>query len=314
MKTMTRSRGRGFIMVLVAAVLWGLSGTVAQHLFHGAGVGEGWLVTVRLFISGFLLLLWMFFRSGSDAVWSLWRSPRDRRQVLLLGVCGMLAVQYTYFASIAAGNAATATLLQYLGPALLTSWLAIRLRKMPESREWAAVGSALAGTFLLVTGGDPSTLSISLPALIWGLGSAVALAFYTLYPAGLLQRWESGTVVGWAMLIGGFALSLLYPPWAVRTEHWGWETWGWIAVVVLFGTLLPFFLYLDSLRFLRPSETGLLSCAEPLSAAIAAVWWLGVPFGFPEWTGAALIIGTVILLSLKKEKQTQEKVKQLDVI
>ncbi len=37
---------------------------------------------------------------------------------------------------------------------------------------------------------------------------------------------------------------------------------------------------------------------EPLTAAVLAVWWLGVPFGPGEWLGAMLITGTVILLSI----------------
>ena len=39
--------------------------------------------------------------------------------MILFGLFGMLAVQYTYFASIKEGNAAVATLLQYLALYLL---------------------------------------------------------------------------------------------------------------------------------------------------------------------------------------------------
>ena len=62
-----------------------------------------------------------------------------------------------------------------------------------------------------------------------------------------------------------------------------------VLFVILFGTLIPFFLYLESLRYIRPTETSLLASAEPLTAAVAAVLWLKVPFGLPEWVGALCI-------------------------
>ncbi len=66
-------------MVLGAAVLWGCTGTVAQHLFHNQQVDPGWLVTVRLLVSGILLLLFISLRREGKQVQAVWKSPRDRR-------------------------------------------------------------------------------------------------------------------------------------------------------------------------------------------------------------------------------------------
>ncbi|WP_107727597.1 EamA family transporter [Desmospora activa] len=287
-------------MVIIAATMWGLSGTVAQTLFHGAGFEPGWLVSVRLLVAGVLLLAMVAIRSEAGAILTIWHNCRDRMQLLLLGIFGMLAVQYTFFAAIDASNAATATLLQYLGPMMISCWLALRLRRWPTLFEGGGVLLALVGTTLLVTGGHGGELSISKVALFWGLASAVTLAFYTLYPARLLQRWGARTVVGWAMVVGGVGLSFLYPPWQVTGTFSG-QSILFILFIILFGTLLPFFLYLDSLRLIRPTEASLLACTEPLTATIAAVVWLGVPFGVAEWVGAACIITTVVLLSLQPQ-------------
>ncbi|WP_309862440.1 DMT family transporter [Desmospora profundinema] len=291
-------------MVVIGAVMWGLSGTVAQTLFQEADFQPGWLVSVRLLTAGVLLLAILAVRRGAGTILAVWREPRDRLQLLVFGIGGMLAVQYTYFAAIDASNAAMATLLQYLGPMLICCWLAFRSRRWPTSYEGGGVLLALAGTALLVSGGHGGSLSVSGTALFWGLASAVALAFYTLYPSRLLPRWGAGTVVGWAMVIGGTGLSFLHPPWQV-TGTFTLESILSISFIIVFGTLLAFFLYLDSLRLIRPTETSLLACTEPLSATVAAVVWLGVPFGVPEWVGAGCIIATVALLSL--EPHTQQK-------
>ena len=51
-----------------------------------------------------------------------------------------------------------------------------------------------------------------------------------------------------------------------------------ITFVVIFGTLIAFYLYLDSIRYLTPKETTLFGCTEPLAAIISSVLILHVPF------------------------------------
>ncbi len=212
----------------------------------------------------------------------------------------MLGVQYTYFAAIEYGNAAAATVLQYLGPAIITCFLAIRAKRMPSAKELLAVLLAVAGTFILVTHGNVGSLSISGLAVFWGISSAFALAFYTLQPHRLLKKWGSAIIVGWGMLIGGAALSLIRPPWKFEGE-WSLPAYAAIVFIIIFGTLIAFYCYLESLKYLSASETSLLACAEPLSAAFLAVIWLHVPFGISEWLGTLLILATIALLSIKKK-------------
>lgn len=293
------SRVRGYIMVLTAAILWGLSGTVAQYLFQEQGFQLGWLVTTRLIISGVLLLIIASGGSDRKKIFSIWKLPKDWIQLIIFGILGMLAVQYTYFAAVEVGNAATATLLQFLGPLFITVYMAIRLWKRPNPRELIAVGVALLGVFFLVTNGSIETLTIPGSAIAWGLASAVALAFYTLYPIQLLKRWNSALIVGWGMVIGGIGLSFVNPPWVTHGHQWSLLNIGLVGFVIIFGTLIAFYLYLDSLRYIKPVETSLLASAEPLSAAIAAIVWLHIPFGVMQMIGGLCIICTVGILAYR---------------
>jgi drug/metabolite transporter (DMT)-like permease len=74
--------------------------------------------------------------------------------------------------------------------------------------------------------------------------------------------------------------------------------------VIVFGTLFAFLLFVESIRYLSPTESSLLSSVEPLSAVIASIVFLHVPFGLFQAIGAACIIVTVLLLSSKKERQS----------
>jgi drug/metabolite transporter (DMT)-like permease len=301
-----QTRIKGLLMALTGASLWGLSGTVAQTLFQHEGFRPEWLVTVRMLVSGILLLLIVSLRGAKNQVWSIWKEPSFRTQLTIFGIFGMLGAQYTYFAAIQTGNAATATLLQFLGPMFIVLYVSARLRKLPDIYEGSALVLALLGTFLLVTNGSLNRLSVPGTAVLWGLASGITAAFYTLYSKNLLVRWHSGVIVGWGMVIGGIGMSLISPPWYVEGPDWSLQSALFVVFVIVFGTLVPFYLFIDSLRFISPSQAGLLSSAEPLSAVLASLLWLQAHLGLFEAIGGVCIIGTVFLLSRKNQKQREE--------
>lgn len=296
-------RIKGLILVIIGSMLWGISGTVAQYLFQKKGFTPEWLVVIRLLSSGLILLLFAFVKDNQD-IWKIWKSKHGAFSLILFGLIGMLGVQYTYFAAIKYGNAATATILQYLSPVLITCYLAVRMKKLPNSKELAAIILALAGTFLIVTKGNIHSISISEPALIWGIGSAFAAAFYTLQPRDLLSKWSSAIIVGWGMLIGGIAFSIIHKPWDF-TGQWSIASIVSVSFVIVFGTLIAFQCYLLSLKYIPPTEASVLSSFEPLSAAFLSVVWLHVPLGISQWLGTVCIIVTVIILALSQPRRLQ---------
>lgn len=299
---------KGFALAITAAVLWGVSGTLGQFLFQQRGVSVEWLITVRMSVSGFLLLLIASLRDR-PSVLAIWRDKKDAVQLLIFSIAGMLAVQYTYFAAIKHSNAATATVLQYSGPIMIAIFLAIRHRRFPTLWELLAIALAVAGTFLLVTHGDIRTLTISRPALLFGLAAAVALAVYTLQPAGLLAKYRSLVVVGWGMFCGGMAFWFVRAPWEF-TGYWDLQTYAYTVLIVVFGTLIPFSLYLTAVKLIGGQKTSLLASAEPLSATLLAVYWLGVPFLVLDWIGSLCIISTIFLLSIAGSPRTTWRVQR----
>lgn len=291
-------RIKGIILVITAAMLWGVSGPVAQFLFQKKEFTPEWLVVIRLLISGITLLLYSFIKGRQD-IFEIWKSKDDRLKLILFSLIGMIGTQYTYFAAIKYGNAATATILQYLSPVIITCYLAIRTKKVPSLQETIAIILAMSGTFFIITKGNIHSISISKLALFWGVSSAFAAAFYTLQTRSLLIKWGSILVVGWGMLIGGIAFSFIHQPWNCNGQ---WSVTSVLAIifVVLFGTLIAFTCFLESLKYIKPTESSILSSAEPLSAAILSVVWLHEQLGIAQWIGTALIIITIVILSLVK--------------
>ena len=258
-------------------------------LFQRYGINSGWLVAVRMSIAGILMLAGFSFKSGFIHTFSIWKEKRDGIKLVLFGMIGLLGVQYSYFASIKYGNAATGTMLQYLRQVFITIYVALRRCRISHISQFISVFLALFGAYLLVTNGDWHFFSVSPFAVFWGIISAITLAFYTLYPIGLLKKYGPATISGWGMLIGGIGMSFFHPPWRFSGNN-SLDTWLLVSFVVIFGTLIAFYIYIASLKYISASEASVLSCGEPLSATIIAVAFLHVHMGWAVLFGGLCIL------------------------
>lgn len=288
-----QERRRGICLVLAGASLWGISGAVAQYLFHEKAFSPEWLVVTRLLVSGGLLLTIEYIEKQNE-IFNIWK--QHATELIFFGLCGMLGVQYTFFAAIQNGNAATAAILQYLSPIIITAYFAIYRKLFPSILQIISILLAMFGTFLLVTGGSLDRLSIAPMALFWGIASAFAAAFYTVQPKRMIGLYNSNLVIGWGMLTGGAFMSILSPPWNFSGQWDVFSCFGTIFVI-LFGTIIAFYCYLESIKYITPAETNTLASVEPLSAVCLSVWFLNVPFGMIETTGMLCIFSTVFLLA-----------------
>lgn len=300
-KAATQKKVSGLIMAIAAAVFWGISGTCAQFLFEHKAFDPAWLVCWRLILGGLILVLFSLTQKSKDT-FRIWKKPMDTVKLLLFSILGMVSVQFTYFYSISLSNAATATILQYTGPLLVVAFYAIKHRRWPIMAEYASLALALVGTFLLVTHGSFEQLVISEAALFWGLMSAVALAFYTIQPVGLLRTYSPATVTGWGMLLGGLAFAPFTRPWEIQ-GIWDLEALAAFSYIIVFGSVIAFYIFLTSVTIIGATTASLLCSVEPLAAAGVAVVWLGVYFGPMDWLGTVFILITIVLLTLSTKKK-----------
>ncbi|MGY0149809.1 EamA family transporter [Edwardsiella tarda] len=292
-------QGMGY--VLIAAALWGSSGVCAQYILQKTGLSAQWLTMFRLTFSGGILLVVSFL--NGDKVFAPLTQRRDLLSLLWFTLLGAIMVQLTFLMTIERSNAATATVLQFLSPTIIVAWFALARRQRPSLAVTLAIATSLAGTFLLVTHGDPTSLTISRAALFWGIASAFASAFYTTYPAGLIARFGTLPIVGWSMLLGGL---MLMPFFAGETAQVRMDSATLLAAfyLIIIGTALTFSLYLKGAQIIGGAKAGILSCAEPLCSALLSLLLLGITFGVMDWLGSLLIIASVLLIS--RDARTRE--------
>ena len=294
------NRLKGIILAVGGSIFWGGSGVAAQFLLQDRGMTADYLTAIRTLTAGLILLLIDRFVYGNN-ITNIWRDKVSRYRLLFFGIFGMMAVQYTYFAAIAYSNAPTGTIIQYLMPVMILLWIALRERKLPQPGQVFCAILAILGTALLVTHGSLTTLSISEKALFWGILSALAAACYTVSPRWLLMRWPSAQVVGWAMLIGGAAISLIYPPLSYPGIL-DRDAILSLAYICILGTAIAFWAYVSSTKYILPQEASILNAMEPLASIVFSVLLLDVLFQLPEITGTILIILPVLYITTRKDK------------
>jgi len=293
------SSKKGMLYVLLAAVLWGSSGVCAQFIMEKSQIGASFLTMIRLLFSGFILLTLSFI--NGDKIFAILRNRQDAISLLIFSLFGALTVQLTFLVTIEKSNAATATVLQFLSPTIIVTWFALRLKKRPGGLVFTAILTSLLGTFLLVTHGNPTSLSVSPAALFWGIASAFAAAFYTTYPSTLIARYGTLPVVGWSMAIAGIMLLPFFADQGAGIAIRGDVLLAFFYLVVV-GTAITFSLYLKGAQIIGGPKAGILSCTEPLSSALLSVLLLGVSFTLPDWLGTLCILSSVVLIALDSRR------------
>lgn len=296
---------KGLVCAILGPVCWGVSGNVAEYLFADPEITPHWLVGMRLLGSGILLLSWCLL-TQRRATLSVWRRKSTIGQLLAFGLLGVLVSQYTYFSAVKASNAPTATIIQYSAPIMIIIYLAFAHRQLPRRVDVISILMAVFGTYLLVTRGHWNSLAISPAGIWWGLGAGVGAALYTLLPQRLLLYFNARIVTGWAMMFAGL---LMLPTMFNQT----WPTVTLINIagtlfVTVFGTMGAYLLYIQSLKYLRPTTVGMLGVFEPLTASFVSVIAFGTRFGIAEIIGALLVLMTTFLQTLPAKKHISHAV------
>lgn len=300
---MTATR-KGMIYCILSGAAWGLAGCCGQYLFETSRWDVDFLIPVRVALAGVIMLLLARKVEGGAASRRVFATRRNVLDVLIFGVLGIGLCQYSYYVAIAESNATTATVLCYLGPVMIIVWVALRMRKLPSPTELLAVASAVLGTFLLATHGDPTALALSEKALFWGIVSAVATAIYTIQPKRLASECGPLTATGWGMVVAGVFLTLVRQPWAHVTGTFDLSAWLAFGVVVLIGSVASFGLYFSGMLHVGPTKASILCATEPLVSTLLSVFWLHVAFLPMDYVGFALVVSTIFILAIPvKQKQ-----------
>lgn len=292
----------GVLLTIIGGCFWGFSGTCGQYMFDNKGVTSKWLVPIRLTTAGILMLIY-FIGKEKGRAFRIWKKKTDMIDILIYGIAGLMLCQFSYFCTIELSNAGTATVIQYIAPALIMLMVCMQEKRVPKTTEIAALLLAILGIFLIATHGNIHQLAISKEALFMGLLSALTVMLYNLQPRRLLARYSSPYILAWGMTVGGIVLALIFKPWQYSVKLDAGVFAGLFGVTVI-GSIGGFSLYMQGVKMIGPSRASLYSCVEPIAATVLSAVWLKVPFAPIDIVGFVCIIATILILGwadLKKK-------------
>lgn len=299
--TETRNHKKlGMAFALLGGVFWGLSGVFGQYLFMHNELNAKWLVSVRLVTSGVLLLTPVIIKEKKKAV-EIWKHKENYMSMIVFSMFGMGMCQLSYYSAVEMSNAGTATVVQYTAPAMIMTYFAFKRKKLPSKAQTIALILAMIGVYVLATGGKFSSLNISTTALIWGLISAVMMAVFNIAPEKLMKKYGTSCVTGWGMFVAGIIMCIIVKPWNV-IGVWDYKAYIALGVVIIVGTVLSFFFYLEGVKYAGAEIASLLASVEPLTATIATVIIVNIAFTMWEIAGMISIIAAVLILAKHKSE------------
>ena len=277
---------RGYLLIFLAAVLWGLIG-VFSHIILAAGVGPLELAFWRALLAGGMFAL----QAG------LTRQVRPLQTRDLLAFAAFAGVGVTlFYASYALavkyGGVSLASILLYSAPAFVTVAARVFLREALTPRKLGLLVLTLTGVVLVSRGGGAG-VTVSAPALLWGLTAALSYSSYYIFGKWALSRYRPVTLNAFVMPLGALGL-LPFVNFAPKSP----AVWGLLALLAVLSTYAAYSLYYAGLKRVEASRAVLVASVEPVVAALLGAALFGERLGAWGLLGGALIVAAAVTASL----------------
>ncbi|WP_395107442.1 EamA family transporter [Actinomadura sp. SCN-SB] len=281
----------GSAVILVAASLWGTTGTVRTFVPEATNVS---IAAVRIVMGGMLLVLFASLAGRGAGLRRLLRSGRGLALVAVGGVA-VTAYQTAFFTAAARTGVAIGTVVTIGSAPAFAGALGLILGRSAIDVRWAlATSGAVAGCAALILGGEdagaePAGIGL---ALLSGLSYAV----YATLASGLIDRGEQDRAVAGAMF--GVAAVLLLPVLLAGDPGWAFSGRGTLIAVYLgvITTACAYVLFARGLRTTPATTATTLTLAEPAIAAVLGMAVLDERLGVTALAGLALLAASLLVL------------------
>jgi len=286
-------------MVMTAAVLFGLNGSISRLLFDD-GITPLTLIEFRMLIGGVCLMTLLIIgqRKGLKVQRRYWG------WIVAFGISLALAT-YTYFLSISRLPIAVALIIIFTAAAWMALWEAIWHRHMPSKHVLVALGLTFGGVILLTGVWHENLNGLDMLGLFFALLGLVAYIAYLVLGRRIGQYLPSVASTGYGALVACLFWFIFQPPWAIPTNTWTPYHLFLIALVGIFGMAIPFSLILGSLRRIDTMRVGIVSMLELPAAGIIAYFWLGQRLDAWQIAGCVLVLFGVAILQYEKSEEIQ---------
>jgi drug/metabolite transporter (DMT)-like permease len=291
----------GYVMVLVAATLFGINGSVAKVALS-SGVSSLRLTEARCAGAFIGLACVAILRNPS----SVRATPRELLRLAVFGIAGVALVQLFYFLSIHRLAIGIALLIQYLGPLLVAIYARTFAHEHVRRRIWLALALSITGLALMVQ--LWSGVALDGLGVVYALISAVIFAVYLLMAERHVKERDSISLMAWGFFFATVFWTLAQPWWSFPASHVDdsvtlqghlasthLPVWALVLWVIVLGSIVPFSLIVGGLKHVSATRVGVAAMLEPLVATIVAWAWLQESLSPVQLAGAAVVLAGILV-------------------
>lgn len=288
------SLATGRLLIVLASLLWSLSGAFKSALTHDTPIGSALglreptldsmqIAFYRVLFAGLVLLPIL---RRTDLVWN----PRLIPMAITFALMNALFVT-----ALTQGTAADAIWLQYTGPLWMYLACVYLLGEPPDRRAFRALLVGLVGVAVILFGGwywSPTTgrpASDLPPTAILAIALASGVAYAGVLVWLRVLRDVSPT---WLTVVNHLGSAMLLAPFALWQPQPNWAQLAWLAVFGAVQMSIPYVLMARALRTVSPQEAGMLTLVEPLLNPC----WAYLVAGDAERVSVPTLVGGAIIL------------------
>lgn len=286
------------LMVLVAGALWGCIGIFVRR-YGELGLSSMQTVVIRIVIAAVLFSIFVLiykpklFRIKLKDLWCFLGS----------GVISVGFFTYCYFTSMALSSLSVAAVLLYTAPVFVMLFSLIFFKEKLTTAKVISLVCAVLGC-AMTTGVIGGSLSVTLAGFLFGLGSGICYALYSIFSRFALNRgYDPLTITLYTFIFAAIvsvAVTDIRPVWQTVTADIG--SIGYAVLFALLSCVMPYTLYTLGLKYIASSTASIIATIEPVVATIvgAVVFSepVAVPFGY---IGIALVLMSVVLINIKRK-------------
>ncbi len=289
-------------MVLTAATLWAVNGTVSKVIITSGGVPPERVTEVRATGAFLLLFAVLIIVRRSTLRVRLGELPF----LVAFGIGGLALVTWLYFVAIERLEIGVALLIQYVAPVLVALWARYVFHEPVRRRIWIALALSITGLSLLLELWDG--LELDGIGVLASAGAAITFALYILMAERGIRARTTTSLLTYGFLFAALFWAVLQP-WTSfpgglvdesvsllgRLGAFELPVWLLMAWMVVLGTIVPFGLLVAALRHVTATRAGILAMFEPVAATAVAYAWLREELSATQLVGASVVLGGILL-------------------
>ena len=282
---------QALLYVNLAVVLFGLAGLFAKWI----GLPALYITFGRVFFSSLTLGIWLLVKKQSIRT----KNGRDRALLILSGA--VLALHWwSFLYSIQLSTVAVGTITFASFPMFVILLEAVIRRKRPSAWEISAAVLILAG--VLITVPEFSFENSLVPGILTGMVSSAAYAVLTLMNRHFSDKYSASVIAFYEQASAAVLLVPFLFSGPVISGFSGKDA----ALTVLLGvfmTAAAHTLFINGLKGVSAGLAGIISSLESVYAILFALIFLKEVPSLREAAGAVIILGTVILVQIIRDRK-----------